>query len=215
MPTKKMAQILHHRKATPLQFLIPLFVLPMCLSGCGAGGNGNGDKIILNEGDSVGKVMFAEGDTPSGGGGSAIDMISCDSGQSAYHVHVHLSLFINGVQIALPEGIGIPNPQELRPGLVNNGNCFYWLHTHDHTGVIHVEAPAKATYTLGNFFDVWGEPLTPTNVAGLQGTLTEYVDGVPFTGDPSTITLTPYKEITLEIGTPIVKPPAYIFPLGY
>ncbi|MDQ2730259.1 MAG: hypothetical protein M3Y56_01255 [Armatimonadota bacterium] len=215
MPMDKMAQTGRSRKSAPLGAFIPLLLLPLCLAGCGTGGNGNGNKIILNEGDSIGKVTFAEGDTPNGGGGTAIDMISCDSGQSAYHVHVHLSIFFNGVQIALPEGIGIPNPQELRPGLVNNGNCFYWLHTHDHTGNIHVEAPAKATYTLGNFFDVWGELLTTSNVASLEGPVTAYVDGVAFTGDPATITLTPYKEITLEVGTPLVTPPVYIFPLGY
>ena len=39
---------------------------------------------------------------------------------------------------------------------VVGGSCFAWLHTHAADGVVHIESPTKRTYTLGNFFDVWG-----------------------------------------------------------
>ena len=32
--------------------------------------------------------------------------------------------------------------------------CLYWLHTHDDSGTIHVEAPG-GTFTLADFFAVW------------------------------------------------------------
>ena len=46
--------------------------------------------------------------------------------------------------------------------------CFYEIHTHDATGVIHLHANAGANrpLTLGQVFDVWGQPLTRDNVAG-------------------------------------------------
>jgi len=34
-----------------------------------------------------------------------------------------------------------------------------WLHTHAADGIIHTESPVERTYTLGDFFDIWGQPL--------------------------------------------------------
>jgi hypothetical protein len=42
--------------------------------------------------------------------------------------------------------------------------AMYWIHTHDSTGWIHVEAPRKIRATLGQFFDVWGQPLSREKV---------------------------------------------------
>jgi hypothetical protein len=33
--------------------------------------------------------------------------------------------------------------------------CIYWLHTHDNSGIIHIESPIKRDFTLGQFFDLW------------------------------------------------------------
>jgi hypothetical protein len=70
----------------------------------------------------------------------------------------------------VPSQIGIP------------GNCFYWLHTHDESGIIHIEAPAHREFTLGQFFDIWKKKLSndqifnyvanannPLNVNGYKG----------------------------------------------
>jgi hypothetical protein len=35
--------------------------------------------------------------------------------------------------------------------------CIYWLHTHDGTGIIHIESPIKRDFTLGQFFDIWAK----------------------------------------------------------
>ena len=32
-------------------------------------------------------------------------------------------------------------------------------HTHDSTGIIHIESPLKRDFTLGQFFDVWKSKL--------------------------------------------------------
>jgi len=69
-----------------------------------------------------------------------------------YHVHTHLSVFLDGQQIAVPGQIGIV----AQPA---GGHCFYQLHTHDKSGKLHVEAPAPGEFTLGQIFDLWGQPL--------------------------------------------------------
>jgi hypothetical protein len=108
----------------------------------------------------------------------------------------------------------IAPPRQVQSGFVVGGRCFYWLHTHDATGIIHIESPVQKTFTLGDFFAIWGEPLSRTDVAGKRGPVTVYVDGRLSGGDPAAIPLTEHREITLEIGAPLVKPPRYTFPAG-
>jgi hypothetical protein len=91
---------------------------------------------------------------------------------------------------------------------------FAERHTHDATGIIHIESPDERPYTLGNFFDIWGEPLSRKGVAGLQGAVKTYVDGKPYAGDPRQIVLKEHGEITLVVGEPAVTPPRYEFPEG-
>jgi hypothetical protein len=124
-----------------------------------------------------------------------------------YHVHSHLSIFLNGEALAIPREIGILEPTPTT-------GCFYSLHTHDLSGRIHVEAAAPATFTLGQLFSIWGQPLSSTDIAGLSGMpVVVYVtdNGVVTqnTGDWSTIELTSHREITIQIGTPITEIPNY------
>jgi hypothetical protein len=171
--------------------------------------------IQLSEGGTVGKKTFPDGSTASGGNGSPVGGIECGSTPPAEHYHAHLSLFASGEQIAIPRAIGIQDPI-LQGESVLAGSCFYWLHTHDYTGIIHVEPPATGhTFTLGQFFDIWGQPLASDKVATYTGAVTVYVDGKRYTGDPRAIVLTNHQQITLEVGTPRVAPPVYAFPAGY
>jgi hypothetical protein len=133
---------------------------------------------------------------PTGGHGQVVDGIPCQTSEQAdYHVHAHLSILDNGEPVSIPANVGM------------TPNCLYWLHTHDASGVIHVEAQSQRAFTLGQFFDVWGQPLNGGNVAGHRGTVTAFVDQQPFIGDPRSIPLTDRKSITLEIGK-VVPPPA-------
>jgi len=137
-----------------------------------------------------------------------IDGIPCQtSEQLTYHVHAHLTILNQGQPVPVPAGVGIP------------GNCIYWLHTHDTSGVIHVEAPSKRDFTLGNFFDIWGQPLSANQVAGLtadgQHSLRFYVDGQPYSGDPRNIPLGAHTLVTIEYGPPFSEPPPYTFQPGY
>ena len=176
---------------------------------------GRAGAIPLVQGTTVGKPVFAHGDTAAGGTGQTVDGIRCQtSEQLVYHIHAHLRLFLSGTQVALPRGIGITPPRRVQRHFVVGGGCFYWLHTHDSTGIIHIESPLQKTYTLGDFFAIWGEPLSRTALAGHTGTVRAYVDGRPYSGDPGAITLTAHKEITLAVGGAVAHPPAYTFPPG-
>ena len=83
------------------------------------------------------------------------------------------------------------------------GQCFFWLHTHTSDGVIHVESPLRAIFTLGDFFDIWRQPLTGDRIASLHGKVSAFVNGKPWRKSPRSIPLLPHAVIQLQIGDPI------------
>ncbi|MBV9285317.1 MAG: hypothetical protein JO176_11925, partial [Acidimicrobiia bacterium] len=100
--------------------------------------------------------------------GQIVDGIHCNTTeQVAYHVHAHLSVFVNGELRPIPPGVGIVQPvasQTPNGSLYGASNCYYWLHVHAQDGVIHIESPSVRRYTLGNFFDIWGQRLSTSQV---------------------------------------------------
>lgn len=174
-----------------------------------------GQPTLLVQGTQIGKTVFAPGDTARGGNGQSIDGIEGSSQEMLkVHFHAHLSLFYKGEQIAVPAGIGIVKPLRIENGFVNGGNGFYWLHTHDATGILHIESPQAKNYTLANFFDIWGQPLAATNVAGLHGKVRTFVNGHLQFGSPRDIVLHDHDQITLFVGEPYGATPTYVFPNG-
>ena len=135
-----------------------------------------------------------------------------------YHIHAHLTIYINGVQKNLPYGVGIIPPYSLDTSsgspFVSGGSAYYYLHTHDETGIIHIESPNSHIYTLGNFFDVWKQPLSSTQVGPDKGKVTVYVNGKVYTGDPTGITLSEFKNIQLDVGTNVPFK-NFTWPSGY
>jgi hypothetical protein len=142
--------------------------------------------------------------------GQAIDGVGCEtSEQTVFHIHTHLTIFVNGQQRQVPAGIGIPNAvaQQTQAGpFVESGSCFYWLHTHAADGIIHIESPVQRTYTLGEFFDEWGQPLGPSQVGSAHGKVTVIVNGQVFTGNPRDVPLGSRENLQVEVGTPLVAP---------
>jgi len=149
--------------------------------------------------------------------GQTVDGIACERQEQAlYHIHAHLAIFVRGQPRQVPEGIGIPNPQtqpSTEGPFVVSGSCFYWLHSHAADGVIHVEAPVQRTFTLGDWFDLWGQPLTSAQVAADSGTVIAYVNGRRHDGDPRSIPLESHAVIQLDVGTDVAPQP-YAFPAG-
>ncbi|HZD35412.1 MAG TPA: hypothetical protein VE130_09430 [Nitrososphaeraceae archaeon] len=141
-----------------------------------------------------------------------IDGIQCNTmEQAAFHVHAHLDIFINGELATVPSQIGINS----------DAGCLYWLHTHDDRGVIHIEAPIKREFTLGNFFDIWGQVFNNTHLLDdedTNNTISIYVNGikVPTDMDYRSINLNAHDEIAIVYGEmPLDKiPSSYDFPEG-
>jgi len=187
-------------------------------AGCGGGGQGNepptpAGAIPLRSGMTLGRAVFPIGNTPEGGQGQTIDGVPCNLGAEDYHIHLHLSLWVDGEQIAIPAGVGFKDPIE-ENGIVVDGVCLYELHTHDASGIIHVEAPEPRTYTLGQLFRVWGRPLETGGVAGFAGPVAVYVDGARYEGDPRGIVFADHQQIALVVGAPPASLPVYAFPSG-
>lgn len=150
--------------------------------------------------------------------GNPVDMIGCQSGeQTVFHIHAHLTIMVNGQARQVPAGIGIPGAQAQQTPdgpFDGTGRCFYWLHTHAPDGIIHIESPVHRIYTLGEFFDEWGQPLGPARVGPATGHVTALYNGQVYQGDPRGIPLDAHAQIQLEVGTPLVAPETISFPPG-
>lgn len=128
------------------------------------------------------------------------------------HTHQHLDVVIHGRGYPIPSGIGIDNRERfISP-----------LHTHDFSGITHVESPVIRKFTLGQFFGVWGLRFTAKCLGGYCAKGTKrvwvFVNGTQWLGDPRRIPLRPYQEIVVAYGTyasiPKPIPRAYPFPPG-
>jgi hypothetical protein len=150
--------------------------------------------------------------------GQPIDGVGCSTGeQVAFHIHAHLTVFVNGVAKEVPAAVGIANPQAqntTQGPFIDSGSCFYWLHTHAADGIIHVESPVSATYTLGQFFDIWGVPLESNQVGPATGLVTAFYNGQHWTGNPRNIPLNAHAQIQLDVGSSLVAPESIQFPNG-
>lgn len=175
------------------------------------GPNASSTPVQLINDVPVGAAAFANPIKANPHNGAPVDGITCiATEQTMLHIHAHLALFIDGKQLQVPAGIGIaPVPP---------AGCLYWIHTHDTSGIIHIEAPqlnppAGGPYTLGMLFDIWGQPLTPDDIAGKTGPVTAYVNGARWNGNLRDIPLVAHQQVTLEVGKS-VPPPNYAFPPG-
>lgn len=189
-----------------------------------------------------------DGDTSAGGqgpmGAGTIDgTYNCAIGAEpasappTYHVHVFLGILVNGTQYAVPDGIGMFQPQNADP--IFTFGCAYNTHTHDASDIIHVEdpqisgnwntnpvTPPPAKYNLQGFMDVWGQSLATLPIPGVAGMPNIYT-GTPthqtngedvvdkysaFSGSPSSLLLAHHTAIWLVYGTfPAAGLPQIVF----
>ena len=125
------------------------------------------------------------------------------------HIHAHLDVFVNGRRVRVPAGIGIGD------GFISP------LHTHDASGIVHVESPTVRRFTLGQFLGVWGVRFRGHCLggycAGSNRVLRVYASGRAV-ARPSLLPLKRHEEIVVAFGRPAQLPrpvPAkYAFPSG-
>ena len=148
-------------------------------------------------------------DTTAQVSAAGLPMLSTEG--TVEHIHAHLDVIVNGQPVVVPADLGIDqSTRQVSP-----------LHTHDTTGVLHIESPVQANFSLGQLFTEWQVSLSANQIGGLTvgngEVLQAYVNGKPFTGDPAGIILNAHDEIAIVYGTPAQQanpPSSYAFPAG-
>lgn len=121
------------------------------------------------------------------------------------HHHEHLDLYVNGHRVIVPALVGIDE----RAGFLTE------LHTHDPSGIIHVESPVRRSFTLGQFFCEWGVKLNANCLGRYRGRLAWWVNGRRMQGNPALLPLRQHQEIVIAAGRPpTTVPSSYDFPAG-
>jgi hypothetical protein len=203
-------------------------VVAALLAGCGGGSSSSPKTTTTGGGVDLGppfpdiaKLPGAQDHAPPWNAGAArlqlrlrdIGLPALSAEGQVLHIHQHLDLFVSGRPVTVPANIGID------PG----GHFISPLHTHDTKGIIHVESPTVEAFSLGQFFAVWGVPLSARRLGSLTvgggRQLRTWVNGRPLSADPTRIVLAAHQEIVIAYGTAAqmpAKPPAsYDFPQGY
>jgi hypothetical protein len=148
--------------------------------------------------------------------GQIIDGVPClGEDLPARHFHVHVGVLLDGGAVTVPAGIGVGRPVGKAPdGFILTGACFAWIHTHDTSGVVHVFTQVGQSFTLGQFFSVWGQPLGEEVALGVHGPVTVLVNGRAAEGDPRSVPLSNLENIVLELGKPPATPPPALYDFG-
>ncbi len=199
-------------------------------------------SLDTQKGDYDGDLMPGDpGAKPGGGGqgpaGTKIDNISCDTTMSNhYHVHAFIGLFVNGNQIVIPDAVGMYHAggdQVDSAGWPNQevyAFCYYHIHTHDSSGMVHLEDPNplnltynQSMFTTGQLFDIWGVQASSMQFGPFTGPVTVYTSGqysrahqcfngtwcnrvganmyTKYTGDYTKIPLYSHEVIWIEVGS--------------
>jgi len=195
-----------------------VLLLVFVLAGCGGGSNGetqpSGQVDLGPAFDDIATLPGAQNHPPPWDAGSdqlqlrlrRIGLPALQAEGQVLHIHQHLDLFVDGRKVTVPANVGI-DP---------SGAFISDLHTHDTTGIVHVESPTEQQFTLGQFFAVWAVPLSATQIGSLKGErVRTWVDGKPVNADPTRIILAAHQEIVLAYGAaPKTVPSKYDFPEG-
>jgi len=112
-----------------------------------------------------------------------------------YHVHAELKVYVDGKQTPVPADIGI-DPQ---------GRFISPVHTHDTTGVVHMESTKFYPFTLGEFMNIWGVDFSDNQLgqykAGNGNVLQLWVNGKQV-ADPVKYKMRAHDVMILAYGKP-------------
>lgn len=143
---------------------------------------------------------------------TAADLPNVYGEKLAEHIHTHLTITVAGQPVTVPGQIGLNEKKGFATA----------LHTHNTSGIVHIESPVRRDFTLGQFFTEWNVRLDAHHVGSLGGradqALTVFVDGQRRYGDPASIRLRDLDDIDLVIARPgqTVKPSApFDWPSNY
>jgi hypothetical protein len=119
-----------------------------------------------------------------------------DPSDTVFHIHANLKVYTDGKPQKVPANIGINQDSQFITS----------LHTHDDTGVIHMEAVQPYPFKLGQFFEVWNVPFSKLQLGsfhtgkGLE--LQVWVNGKQIQGDPKEYVMKAHDRIVVGFGKP-------------
>jgi hypothetical protein len=112
-----------------------------------------------------------------------------------YHVHAQLNVYVDGKQTTVPANLGI-DPQ---------GRFISPIHTHDTSGVVHMESTKFYPFTLGEFINVWGVYFTDKQLGGYKvgnGNVLQLWVNNKRIADPVNYQMKPHDVMILGYGKP-------------
>jgi hypothetical protein len=116
-------------------------------------------------------------------------------GKEKFHIHAQLRVYADGLLVPVPDHIGLDQSKGIAAA----------VHTHDRSGVIHLEADKPFTATLGDVFYLWGLRLAANELGALRNSGTErvrvYVNGRAV-ADPAAHVLRKDDNIVVAYGRP-------------
>jgi hypothetical protein len=150
--------------------------------------------------------------SPAVRAGAPVHGLRCRDRSAAAWQGAHLEVFARRRVVIVPAGIGIAPPQRHDGPYVPSGRCSYAVRTVEPTGLL--ELDRRVPTTLGQLFALWGQPLSPSRLAGFRGVVHAYIAGCPWTGLPGAIPLRRHAQIVLEVGGYVPPHSTYRFPRG-
>jgi hypothetical protein len=78
--------------------------------------------------------------------------------ETIFHIHAWLHIYVDGKPVTVPPNIGLDQAT----------GTFSPLHTHDTSGIVHMEADEEYDFTLGQFMNVWGVKFSDSQIGALK-----------------------------------------------
>lgn len=190
------------RPVSILRALAALALLPAVLGACTPSGTSKPEVAATNQGPGGIELRTTKPPWPPPRQDArryveAAGLRILKEATQTVHYHAHLDLIVDGKPVPVAAGIGA-----LRSA--GKPTTYAPVHTHDPSGVLHVESAKNSLFTVGQLFTEWNVRLTQTCLGGLCAgggkALEFYVDGKPYDGDPAQIGLKRDLEIALIYG---------------
>jgi hypothetical protein len=175
-----------------------VLALGLSLAGCSSGQDGRTSPPPWSAPTDVSARVKAAG----------LELLTAEG--TALHTHQHLTITVDGSPVVVPADIGIDEAAQRISA----------IHTHDESGVLHVESPEVRTFTLGQAFTEWNVHLAKGQVGpyadGQDGRVVAvFVNGTRTARDPREIRLTEHEDIDVVVvrkGQTPAAPPAFRWP---
>lgn len=140
-----------------------------------------------------------DGDAPGGGHGATIDgKVPClPSMGNGYHVHVFFGIVYKGQLMAMPDTVGMVKPGPEVNGYTNTAQCFYEIHTHDASGIVHIEVAQphpldSVVFKVKDLLKVWGVAHGDNTFGPFKGKIHIYTGMPPALGQTVVSTYAPF-----------------------